>query len=105
GSEIPFLSRAADPAKGSVIYSARCKSCHGENGEGVLSSDSINFRYPPVWGNHSYAESAGMYRLSKLASFIKNNMSIGATHQNPQLTDEESWDVAAFINSQPPPKI
>lgn len=32
-------------------------------------------------------------------------MSIGATHQNPQLTDEESWDVAAYINSKPHPKI
>ena len=26
-----------------------------------------------------------------------------ATHSNPQLSDEEAWDVAAFINSQPRP--
>lgn len=71
GSDIPFLNRAADTMKGAVIYSARCKSCHGANGEGVLSTDSVNYRYPPVWGDNSYAVSAGMYRLTKLASFIK----------------------------------
>jgi len=27
----------------------------------------------------------------------------GATYQNPQLTDEEAWDIAAFVNSQPRP--
>jgi len=27
-----------------------------------------------------------------------------STHQKPVLTDEEAWDVAAFVNSQPRPK-
>jgi thiosulfate dehydrogenase len=31
-------------------------------------------------------------------------MPLGATHSNPQLTDEEAWDVAAFVNSMPRPK-
>ena len=26
------------------------------------------------------------------------------SHQNPKLTTEEAWDVAAFVNSQPRPK-
>ena len=26
-----------------------------------------------------------------------------ATHDNPKLTTEEAWDVAAFVNSQPRP--
>jgi thiosulfate dehydrogenase len=30
-------------------------------------------------------------------------MPFGADHENPQLTDEEAWDVAAFVNSQPHP--
>ena len=30
-------------------------------------------------------------------------MPLGVTHQKPQLTDEEAWDVAAFISSQPRP--
>lgn len=28
----------------------------------------------------------------------------GSSHNNTQLTDEEAWDVAAFVNSQPRPK-
>ena len=31
-------------------------------------------------------------------------MPFGATYQNPQLTDAEAWDLAAFVNSQPRPK-
>jgi thiosulfate dehydrogenase len=34
---------------------------------------------------------------------VKANMPLGATHQSPQLTDEEAWDVAAYVNSQPRP--
>jgi thiosulfate dehydrogenase len=30
-------------------------------------------------------------------------MPFGATYQNPQLSDEEAWNVAAFVNSQPRP--
>jgi thiosulfate dehydrogenase len=42
-----------------------------------------------------------MYRLSRLAGFVKNNMPFGTTHKNPKLSNEEAWDVAAYINSQP----
>jgi thiosulfate dehydrogenase len=45
-----------------------------------------------------------MYRLSRLAGFIKNNMPFGANWKEPQLTNEEAWDLAAFINSQPRPQ-
>jgi len=27
-----------------------------------------------------------------------------ASYTNPQLSDEEAWDVAAYVNSQPRPK-
>ena len=30
-------------------------------------------------------------------------MPFGATYINPQLSNEEAWDVAAFVNSQPRP--
>jgi thiosulfate dehydrogenase len=30
-------------------------------------------------------------------------MPLGASHNNTMLTDEEAWDVAAFVNSQPRP--
>ena len=30
-------------------------------------------------------------------------MPFGTDYHNPQLTNEEAWDVAAFVNSQPRP--
>ncbi len=103
--ELPFLNRAADTAKGRIVYVTKCETCHGKNGEGLLKPDSIAYLYPPLWGKHSYNNGAGLYRLTRFAGYVKYNMPFGtATRDNPQLTDEESWDVAAFVNSQPRPK-
>ena len=103
--EIDYINRAADSASGQTIYITRCKSCHGSNGEGQPSDNPKRFRYPPLWGAKSYAVSAGMYRLSKLAAYVRNNMPPGGSFQHPQLINEEAWDVAAYINSQPHPMI
>ncbi len=101
--QLAYMENAADPEKGSKVYLMKCQSCHGANGEGVLAADKGTYTYPPLWGNHSYNDGAGMYRLTNFAGFVKNNMPFGATYQNPQLTDEEAWNVAAFVNSQPRP--
>ncbi len=102
--ELAFLKRAADPEKGHQVYIDKCQSCHSKNGTGLLNADKTAFTYPPLWGNLSYNDGAGLYRISNFARFVKYNMPQGATHNSPQLTDEEAWDVAAFINSQPRPK-
>jgi thiosulfate dehydrogenase len=48
---------------------------------------------------------AGLYRISNFAKYVKYNMPLGSTHENSQLSDEEAWDIAAFVNSQEhPPK-
>ena len=105
GSEkLPFMARAADPIRGRIVFTEKCKSCHGANGDGKLAADKKTYIYPPVWGEHSYNDGAGMYRIINLAGFVKNNMPFGASYQNPQLSNEEAWDVAAFINSQPRPR-
>jgi thiosulfate dehydrogenase len=101
--KLAFMDHAADPVKGKEVFLMKCQSCHGNNGEGMLSIDKKTYTNPPLWGKHSYNDGAGMYRLTNLAGFVKNNMPFGATYQNPQLTDEEAWNVAAFINSQPRP--
>ena len=99
--QLPFLSRAANPQNGYLLYHEKCTSCHGNNGEGVLATSGYSYTYPPLWGVHSYNVSAGIFKISRLAGFIKNNMPFGTTYQAPQLTDEQAWDIAAFINSQP----
>lgn len=101
--EVPFLDRAASPEKGAVVYQAKCESCHQKDGQGLLNADNITYAFPPLWGEHSYNSAAGLYRLSRFAGYVKANMPLGASHDAPILSDEEAWDVAAFVNSKPRP--
>lgn len=103
-TDIPYTNRAADTAKGRIIYEVKCTRCHGPQGGGILDADSSRYIYPPLWGIHSYNTGAGLLRLSRLAGYIKDNMPFGASHTAPQLSDTEAWDVAAFINSRPRPQ-
>lgn len=94
--------RAADSAKGGVLYKSTCASCHGPDGQGVAGikgNREGGYMYPPLWGDDSYNDGAGMTRLITAARFIKGNMPLGVTHDAPLLSDEEAYDVAAYINS------
>jgi thiosulfate dehydrogenase len=103
--DLAYLDRAADPEKGKVVYEAKCVTCHMKDGSGQKTPDGIEYLYPPLWGPHSYNDGAGLFRLSNFARYAKNNMPQGVLHLNPLLTDEEAWDVAAYVNSQPRPHI
>jgi thiosulfate dehydrogenase len=96
---LPFLDRAANPKSGALIYTAKCSVCHGSNGQGLLKGDSVSWQNPPLWGDRSYNTGAGIFRLSCFAEFVKTNMPLDA----PQLSEEEAWDVAAYVNSMPRP--
>lgn len=97
------LKRACDPMKGKEVYLAKCQSCHQMDGQGVLAENKKSYTYPPLWGANSYNIGAGLYRISNFAGFVKYNMPLGVKYDSPQLTDEEAWDVAAFVNSMPRP--
>ncbi len=101
--EVTMLDRAADPEKGEQVFTRLCASCHGPRGEGVRAENQTEWKYPPLHGENSYNTGAGLYRLSRFAGYIKANMPNGATWETPILSDEEAWDVAAFINSLPRP--
>jgi thiosulfate dehydrogenase len=103
--DMVFLDRAANPEMGKTVYETKCQSCHQANGEGVLNPDKIEYSFPPLWGKHSFNDGAGLYRLTSFAKYIKYNMPLGVTHENPQLNDEEAWDVSAYILSQPRPHL
>ncbi len=102
--QLAFLDRAADTANGKNVYAQKCTKCHGANGEGILKPDSFSYLYPPLWGENSYNTGAGLYRLSRFAGYVKDNMPFGSTYKSTQLTDEEAWDVAAYVNAQPRPQ-
>lgn len=101
--KLTFMNRAADPAKGRLVYEQKCQTCHQVDGGGLLAEGGKSYLYPPLWGKHSYNIGAGLYRISNFAGFVKYNMPLGASYNAPQLSDEEAWDVAAFVNSQPRP--
>lgn len=103
-SDIPCSDRAADTLNGRQVYTNKCTRCHGPQGAGVLYPDGCRYIYPPLWGPHSYNTGAGLFRLSRLAGYVKDNMPYGSAHSAPQLTDAEAWDVAAYINSRPRPQ-
>ncbi len=99
----PYLTRAADSSKGHSIYNNKCQVCHGAKGQGIMNGTGTGYVYPPLWGPESYNTGAGLFRLGRFAGYVKFSMPLGSTHEKPQLTDEEAWDVAAFVNSQPRP--
>lgn len=97
--DLNYLDTPADPVKGKILYDVKCIVCHGKNGEGILNATGTSWTYPPLWGNGSYNDGAGLYRLSRFAGYVKANMPLGATFDKPQLTDEECWHLAAYVNS------
>lgn len=99
--KLKFMNRAADPGKGKIVYVRHCQSCHGSDGQGQLNPDQTEYAYPPLWGNSSYNDGAGLFRLSNFAGYVKTNMPyLTASRKEPVLTDEECWDVAAYVNTQ-----
>ena len=93
--------RRADIAVGQIVYEQHCQICHGENGEGLQESTDISHGYlfPPLWGPDSYNNGAGMTRVLTAARFIKARMPLG----DETLTDDEAYDVSAYMNSKPRP--
>jgi len=96
---IPFINRAANPETGAVLFKKHCERCHGANGEGKLWADAKSYEFPPLWGLDSYQPGSSMHRVIKQAQWLKANMPkdmsvIGV----PFLTDEQAFDLAAFVN-------
>ena len=92
------MDHPANPFKGKAVFMSKCKVCHGSNGEGLLAADKRSYTYPPLWGEHSYNNGAGMNQPKKMAAFVLRNM----PQNNPgQLTPQEAYDVSAYIASKP----
>lgn len=97
--EFKFPNRAADPEKGAALFAQHCTRCHGENGQGQMDSLNITYKYPPLWGPSAYQPGSSMHRVIKQARWLKANMPQDlAKWYKPILTDEEAFDIAAFVN-------
>jgi thiosulfate dehydrogenase len=87
------------PERGAKVFASNCALCHGDNGLGRRSGGQQVF--PPLWGPQSFNWGAGMHQVDRAAGFIKTSMPYGA---GGTLTDQEAWDVAAYVNSRPRPQ-
>ena len=104
----PFKApnRRADTVAGSKIFQAQCSACHGPEGAGIRAGavgSASGYTFPPLWGPDSFNHGAGMNRLLTAAAFIKANMPLGTTYDQPKLSDDEAYDVAAFALSHSRP--
>ena len=87
------------PERGAQVYASTCAMCHGEDGLGRSSAGQQVF--PPLWGPQSFNWGAGMHQVDRAAGFIKTSMPYGA---GGTLTDQQAWDVSAYVNSRPRPQ-
>jgi thiosulfate dehydrogenase len=101
--ELEYLDRPADVANGEQVYKRQCQRCHNTDGSGVRNPDLISYQYPPLWGENSYTTAAGLYRLSRIAGYVKENMPFDSVNLGKALSIGDAWDVGAFVISQPRP--
>jgi thiosulfate dehydrogenase len=96
-------NRAASIDAGGQVFKDRCAICHGADGLGLLATNDKRrgYVFPPLWGPDSFNDGAGMHRVLTAARFIKARMPLGEA----TLTDDQAFDVAAFINAQPRPAM
>lgn len=95
--------RAANVDAGQKVFVARCARCHGDDGLGLRAeyNPQRGYVYPPLWGPDSYNDGAGMNRVLTAARFIKARMPLGQA----DLSDDDAFDVAAYINMQERPHM
>ena len=93
--------RRADLVAGERVFMTHCAVCHGGDGLGLRASanPADGYVFPPLWGPDSFNNGAGMARVLTAARFIKARMPLGEA----TLSDDEAFDVAAYINAQPRP--
>jgi thiosulfate dehydrogenase len=97
--EVPGLGVRAltplppDTGRGRTLFGEACSRCHGAGGQGTALA-------PPLWGPRSFNIGAGMARLYTAAGFIRENM---PNDRAVVLTDQQAFDVAGYILSQPRP--
>lgn len=80
-----------DSARGRAIFVDNCARCHGNAGAGMGV-------IPALWGPRSFSIGASMARVERAASFIRHNMPFD---RPGTLTDQQAFDVAAYVTSMP----
>ena len=95
---------AADSGRGEKVYAASCASCHEDDGRGERNKPPrLGYSIPPLWDDDSFNAAAGMAKLAYAAAYIRANMPFGVRYLDPVLSEQQAWNVAAFMISKPRP--
>jgi thiosulfate dehydrogenase len=95
---------AADATRGEEVYAKSCASCHKPGGQGERKpSPAAGYSIPPLWGDDSFNAGAGMAKLAYAAAYIRANMPFTINYEDPVLSVQQAWDVAAYMISKPRP--
>lgn len=95
GEGMPKLAKlTGDSARGGALFATTCALCHGAEGQGMPPA------FPALWGSKSYSIGASMAREERAATFIRHFM---PQTKPGSLTDQQAYDLAAYINSHPRP--
>jgi thiosulfate dehydrogenase len=102
----PPAAQPADAARGAEVFGRVCAACHQPDGLGKrwgAPVDARGYQFPPLWGPDSFNDGAGMDQSLRDVGFIQHNMPRGTDPTRPQLSLQEAWDAAAFLQSKPRP--
>jgi thiosulfate dehydrogenase len=106
GEGMPRMPKlVGDTARGATLYVANCLRCHAIAGGGGPVPASIRGPNTPafapaLWGPRSFSIGAGLARGERAAAFIRTVMPYDAPGT---LTDQQAYDLAAFVLSHPRP--
>lgn len=91
---VPLPNAAPNVAHGAQIYAQTCVACHGAKGAGVSGT------FPPLWGETSFNDGAGMAHIDRMTGFVHYNMPQNAPGT---LSIQDAYDVAGFVLSHKRP--
>ena len=101
---LPQAKQTPDNARGEVVYAQLCASCHKADGQGARRAGvGRGYEIPPLWGDDSFNQAAGMSKLAYAAAYIHANMPFGVNYEAPLLTVQQAWDVASYMIAKPRP--
>ena len=90
---VKMAALIGDTTRGRAIFEGNCVRCHGADGAGIAV-------VPALWGAKSFSIGASMARVERAASFVRHNMPFD---KPGTISDQESFDVAAFVDSHSRP--
>lgn len=89
-------SQWPDLTNGKQLYEQNCSSCHGRNGDG-LGQLAKTLKPPPA----DFTDDSLMNRISPFEAYNTIHLGVNGTAMPgfPNLSDQQAWDVAFYIES------